>query len=130
MAELYPFLREVHFWISRAALVVGVLMALAAITIGLIQKRDVTPLFRRTVYAVVALMVIEALIGLLMYAGIGARPHDEVHLIYGLGTVLALPFFIYVETTARKRPAMASYIWGFITLSLILLRAIMTGAAG
>ena len=31
MTELYPLLRELHFWISRAALVVGVLMALETI---------------------------------------------------------------------------------------------------
>jgi hypothetical protein len=53
-----------------------------------------------------------------------------VHLIYGLAAVLALPFFIFVEVTAKKRPAMGSYIWGFAILAGVLIRSIMTGAAG
>jgi len=73
-------------------------------------------------------MAFQALIGLIMYA-IGLRPHEEVHLIYGLGSVLALPFFIFVEVTARKRPAMGSYIWGFAVLAGVLIRSILTGAA-
>ncbi|MFQ3567300.1 MAG: hypothetical protein SNJ59_09885 [Aggregatilineales bacterium] len=129
MAELYPLLKELHYVLSRAGLVIGLVMFALATYIGLIRHRDVTPTFRRGVYAVVVLMVIEGAIGLAMYA-VGGRPYDEVHLIYGAGAILALPFFIYVETTAKKRPAMGSYIWGFGLMSAIILRAIMTGAAG
>jgi hypothetical protein len=41
--------------------------------------------------------------------------------------VLTLPFFIFVETTAKKRPAMGSYIWGFALLVGVVLRSIATG---
>lgn len=129
MAELYPLLRDSHYWISRGALAAGLVMLALAITIGLIRHGDATPAFRRGVYLMVAVMLGEALIGLVMYAQ-GGRPHDEVHLIYGAGAVLALPFFIFVERTATKRPAMGSYIWGFGLMAAIILRAIMTGAAG
>ncbi len=129
MNELYPILKELHFLISRAALIVGLIMLILAIYIGLIRHGDVTRAFRRGVYAVTAIMILESAIGLAMYA-FGFRPHDEVHLIYGAGAMLALPFFIFVETTAKKRPAMGSYIWGFALMAAIILRAIMTGAAG
>lgn len=129
MAELYPLLKEVHFVLSRVGLFIGLIMFALATYIGLIRHRDVTPIFRRGVYVVVALMIVEGAIGLAMYAA-GGRPYDEVHLIYGAGAILALPFFIYVETTAKKRPAMGSYIWGFGLMSAIILRTIMTGAAG
>jgi hypothetical protein len=82
------------------------------------------------VYTIAALMIFQALVGAIMYFIIGVRPYQEVHLIYGLASFLALPFFIFVERTAKKRPAMGSYIWGFVILAFILLRSILTGAAG
>jgi len=80
------------------------------------------------VYGMVGLVGVEAAIGLILYAQ-GGRPGQEVHLIYGVGALLALPFFVFVETTATKRPAMGSYLWGFGLVTAIMLRAIMTGAA-
>jgi hypothetical protein len=74
-------------------------------------------------------MLVESVIGIGIYL-MGFRPYEDVHLIYGMGAVLALPFFVYVETTAKKRPAMSSYIWGFTLMAAIILRAIVTGAAG
>ena len=127
LAELYPLLKEAHFWISRAALIIGIVMLALAVYTGLIRHGDVTRAFRRGVYAVTAFMIVEAALGLAMYAA-GGRPFEEVHLIYGAGAALALPFFIFVETTAKKRPAMGSYIWGFGLMAAIILRAIMTGA--
>lgn len=127
MEALYPQLKELHFWLSRIGLLIGVLGFAAASYIGLIRHGDVTRAFRWVVYATFVLVLVEAGIGLAMYA-VGGRPHDEVHLIYGLGAVLALPFFIFVEVTAKKRPAMGSYIWAFGLLTAIFIRSIMTGA--
>jgi thiol:disulfide interchange protein len=109
VAALYPLLRDAHDWISRGALAAGLVLLALAVFIGLIRHGDATPTFRRGVYLMVAVMVVEALIGLVM---------------------LAMPFFIFVERTATKRPAMGSYIWGFALMSAIVLRAIMTGSAG
>lgn len=127
MAELLPFLREAHYWLSRVGMVIGLVMLGIAIFIGLIRHSDVTVLFRRATYVVVVFIAVECLIGLAMYIT-GLRPGDEVHLIYGAGALLALPFFIFVETTAKKRPAMGSYIWAFTLMVAIFLRSIMTGA--
>ncbi len=129
MAELYPILHTLHYWISRAGIGVGLVMLLIAIYIGLIRHGDVTKWFRRGAYAVTAFIGVEFLLGGAMYLS-GGRPHEEVHLIYGFGALLSLPFFIFVETTAKKRPAMGSYIWAFALMVAIFLRSIMTGAAG
>lgn len=129
MAALYPLLRELHFHFSRAGLLFGVIMLMIAVTIGLLRHGDVTRPFRAGVYGMVAFMIGGSAIGLAMYA-IGGRPYQDVHLIYGAGAVLALPFFVFVETTARKRPAMGSYIWGFALMAAIILRTMATGAAG
>lgn len=123
---LYPLLRDLHFYISRAGFAIALVMLVIAVYIGLIRHGDVTRVFRRATYAVFGLMLLEALIGLTMYL-IGGRPGQDVHLIYGLGTVLSIPFFIFVETTAKKRPAMGSYIWAFALLAGILIRSMATG---
>src|SRR5688572_1697638 len=112
---MYSLLLDLHYWMGRIGLVVALVMLVAAVYIGLIRHGDVTQAFRRETYAVFGFIAFEALIGLAMYQ-LGGRPGQDVHLIYGMGATLSLPFFIYVERTARKRPAMGSYIWGFALL--------------
>jgi hypothetical protein len=121
---LLPF--DLHYQFARYGLVMALLMAGLAVYIGIVRKGDVTPWFRRGVYIVFGTVLFQGAVGLLMYLN-GTRPAQDVHLIYGAGALLALPFFMFVETTARKRPAMGSYIWGFTLLAGILLRGIMTG---
>jgi len=129
MAQWYPFLQSAHYWGSRLGLLVAVGLFGVGFFIGVLRKRDVTRWYRRATYTVAGAMVVQGLTGALMYFAIGTRPAEEVHLIYGLGAMLALPFFIFVEITARKRPAMGSYIWGFAVLAGILIRSITTGAS-
>jgi heme A synthase len=125
--ELYPVFHTAHFWLSRIGMAVGLIMLVVAIYIGLIRHGDVTKWFRRATYVVVGFIGLEFLLGGLMYL-LGGRPAEDVHLIYGFGALLSLPFFIFVETTAKKRPAMGSYIWAFLLMVAIFLRSIMTGA--
>lgn len=125
-ADRYTFLKTTHYWVSRGGLAVAALMLVLAIYIGLIRHGDVTPWFRRITYTIVAFMMTQGGMGGLMYL-MGGRPGEDVHLIYGYGVVLSLPFFIFVEVTAKKRPAMGSYIWGFTMLAAIIVRCISTG---
>lgn len=128
MISLYPLFTTIHYWISRVGLLVAVSMFILGLYIGLVRKGDVTPYYRKAVYIIAGVMLAQSLLGLTMYI-IGGRPFEEVHLIYGVGAVLSLPFFIFVEVTAKKRPAMGSYMWGFAVLAGILVRSIMTGHA-
>jgi heme A synthase len=128
MAQLYPFFLSSHYWLSRIGLAAAVGMFAIGFVMGVVRKQDVTPWYRWGVYLNFAAIVLQILLGVAMYV-IGGRPYDEVHLIYGLGALLCLPFFIYVERTAARRPALGSYIWGFAVLAGIFIRAIMTGAA-
>lgn len=125
--DVYTLLRGVHYQLSRYGLVVGVGMLALAVYTGIIRKGDVTPWFRRGSYVIFGTMLIQALIGMVMLYIFGVEPGAPEHLIYGFGTVLTLPFFIFVETTAKKRPAMGSYIWGFALLLGVIIRAISTG---
>ncbi len=130
LGDLYLVLQPIHYWLSRVGLGAAIFMFALGFLIGVIRKRDVTAWYRRATYFIAGVMVVQGATGALLYFLIGARPAEEVHLIYGVGSMLALPFFIFVEVTARKRPAMGSYIWGFAVLAGILFRSISTGAAG
>ncbi len=130
VATVWPYLllHALHNHLGRLALALAAVMLAIAVYVGIVRKGDVTPLFRRATYIVFGTLVFEALLGGAMYLFYSARPAEDVHLIYGLGTVLSLPFFIFVETTAKKRPAMGSYIWGFALLAGIVVRSILTGS--
>ena len=123
----YAIMKEVHWYLSRIGLVIALMMFGMGVYIGLIKHRDVSQWFRAATYTIFAFMLLQGLLGGIMWL-MGGRPHEEVHLIYGYGVVLSLPFFIFVETTATKRPAMGSYLWGFALLAAIIIRTITTGA--
>lgn len=124
---MLPFVLSVHYWLSRIGLGIALVMLLIAVYIGLLRHGDVTRWFRRATYGVVVFSIVESLLGLSMVLFFGLQPPQPVHYVYGIGAVLCLPFFIFVETTAKKRPAMGSYLWGFTLLLAIFVRAIMTG---
>lgn len=123
---LYIIIHDLHYQLSRLALAVALLMTGIGIYIGIVRKGDVSRIFRTATFFIVGTMLLQSLIGLLMMTQ-NAQPREDVHLIYGMATVLALPFFIFVEITAKKRPAMGSYIWGFALLAGVIVRSIMTG---
>lgn len=125
-SERYAFLRDVHQAVAYSGLIVAAVMLFVAIFLGLYRHGDVTAWFRRITYTIFAFMLVQGCIGGIMYL-MGGRPGEDVHIIYGYGVVLSLPFFIFVETTAKKRPAMGSYIWGFTMLAAIIVRCISTG---
>jgi len=103
-------------------------MSLVAIFLGIVRKDDVTPWFRRGAFVVFGSMLIQAILGFTLLLVYGAQPYQPEHIVYGIATAACLPFFVFVETTAKKRPAMGSYIWGFVLLIGVIVRAIGTGA--
>jgi heme A synthase len=124
---MIDWLPIIHFHIAWTGVYFGLLMFGIGVYIAIFQKRDVTKLFRRTVYVIAGTMIVQALIGTYMYVVVNARPEGEAHWIYGLGTAIALPFFAFIEITAEKRPSMGSYLWGFGMLVAIGFRSILTG---
>ncbi|MEO0561405.1 MAG: hypothetical protein AAF125_04800 [Chloroflexota bacterium] len=124
---MIELLRTLHYNIAWTGVYVGALMFGIGLVIAVVKKRDVTVLYRRTVYFIAGTMVVQALIGTYLWVAVGARPNAEVHWIYGLGTAIALPFFAFIEITAEKRPSMGSYVWGFGMLVAVGFRSILTG---
>ena len=127
--EFSPFslILTLHNHLGRFSLFISLLMLALAMYIGLVRHADVTPYFLRGAYVVWGSLIMEVLLGITMYVIFGARPAQDVHLIYGAGAFLSLPFFFYVERTSPKRPAMGSYMWGFALMAGIVLRCLATG---
>jgi len=123
----FALVLALHNHLGRFTLLIATLMFLLAIYIGLVRHADVTPYFLRGAYVVWGALVAEVLLGGVMYLIFNARPAQDVHLIYGAGAFLALPFFYYVERTSPKRPAMGSYLWGFALMAGIIIRCLSTG---
>ncbi|MBK8136112.1 MAG: hypothetical protein KA401_03620 [Anaerolineae bacterium] len=126
--NVYLVVRGVHFQLSRYGLAAAIVMSLAALFLGVIRKDDVTPWFRRGAYVIFGSMLLQAILGFTLLLVYGAQPYQPEHIVYGIATAACLPFFVFVETTAKKRPAMGSYVWGFILLIGVVIRAISTGA--
>lgn len=127
LAPYYNLLKQAHHGLAWTLVYVGLLFVGMAFHISVIQRRDVTPLFRRTLYVLMGMVALQGLLGIALYVGVGVRPTGEAHWIYGLGTFLALPFFAYIESTAEKRPSMGSYVWGLAMLVAVGFRSILTG---
>lgn len=123
----YDLVKNIHFWASRVMIGAAGVMLVIAVVVGLIHRKDVTPWFRRLVFTVLVFLIAQASLGGAMWL-MNGRPGQDVHIIYGFAAVASLPFFMFVETTSPKRPAMGSYLWGFALLVGILIRCIMTGA--
>ena len=123
---LYIILLDLHYHLSRLGLAAAAVMAALGAYIGIIRKGDVTPLFRAATYVIVITMLLQAMVGIIMVTQ-GGSPAGEAHYFYGAASVLVLPFFIFIEVTAKKRPAMDSYLWGFALLLGIIIRSAMTG---
>jgi hypothetical protein len=122
----YLMLKSLHFHLSRYGLGMALAMLVLAFVLGIIRKDDVTPWFRRGTYVVFGSMVIQTISGFIMLA-MGGVPGAPEHVFYGVGTMLCLPFFIFVEVTASKRPSMGSYIWGFFLMVGVIVRCFGTG---
>ena len=123
---MYNIFQETHWILSRVLLLGGLLLFSITGVMGL-QRRDVTPTLRRVVMGLAGLVVIQALIGLVLYIQGGRALEPDIHIVYGVGISFLLPFFIYVEMTAEKRPAIGSYIVGGILLFGLAVRSILTG---
>lgn len=124
---LYDTLHSIHYTLSRV--MIGVAIALFVLAfIQAQRKRDAGPWIRKAAYAITALVITQVVLGFMMYFQGGRPLEPDVHMVYGIGASVVLPFFVYVELTAEKRPAIGSYILGGLILLGLVIRGIFTGS--
>ncbi len=88
---------------NRLALGLLVFAALLGLwgTISLLRSRRISPGYRSSFLALIALTAVQGLLGATTFLG-GNRPHQILHIVYGLFAIVFLPgAYVY---SARRRP--------------------------
>lgn len=118
------FLLTLHQGLFRA----GVLITLAIAGWGLItwlRKQPASGGYRSTLVLTEALFVLQALVGVGLYLG-GRRPHDGLHLLYGVLLLITLPIAAsYTSGRDKRREALVFGIAGLFMTGLAI-RALTT----
>ena len=92
-----------------------------------LRKREATSGYRSTLVMTEVLFIVQGLVGGLLFVAGDKRPHDGLHILYGVLLVIALPIAAsYTSNRARREPL----IYGLVGLFMVGLsiRAITTGA--
>jgi heme A synthase len=92
-----------------------------------LRKRDATSGYRSTLVMTEVLLLLQGLLGGLLFVAGNKRPHDGLHILYGVLLVIALPIGAsYTSGHARREPL----VYGIVGLFMVGLsiRAITTGA--
>jgi heme A synthase len=115
-----------HHYLSRFIPLTALILMLLGLSLAL-RKKDVTPWLRQIAYFLSGLVVLQAILGSVLYVRGSRALEPDIHLVYGVGISLIMPFFIYVERTAEKRPAVGAFILGALLVIGMSFRSILTG---
>lgn len=98
--------------------------ALAAL-VGLFRPR-ILPLVRRYLGVMIALIAVQAAIGLVLVAT-GREPHQLLHWFYGAAVMLTLPLAMLIGRRLGGRDEQVWMAGGAVLTVLFALRALATG---
>jgi heme A synthase len=109
----------------RAGLIITGFIALWSAFLYL-RKQVPSGSYRATLVLTEGLFIVQGLVGIAMFSQ-GARPHDQLHWLYGPLLVIVLPIAAsYLSGRERRREAL---VYGLATLFMfgLAIRAYMTG---
>lgn len=118
-------MEQLHRSLAYAA-VAGTLLALAWTVAAVVSGRGGGQRLESFQAAVVGIVAITAVVGLLQLLS-GHAPQDQIHLLYGVLAVAALPFARSFGAHASARARGILSVAGLVALALFLLRLFMTG---
>ncbi|MDQ6883045.1 MAG: hypothetical protein M3077_02230 [Candidatus Dormibacteraeota bacterium] len=109
----------------------GVLITLVIGLWGLftfLRKRSATSGYRSTLVMTEFLFLAQGLLGAILFLAGNKRPHDGLHLLYGVLLVIALP--IGASYTSGREPRREPLVYGLVGLFMVglTIRGITTGA--
>jgi hypothetical protein len=114
-----------HGVAARAVLLFAVLLAIWG-TYLYFRKQAVTAGFRSSFLIMAGLVALQGLAGLIALAA-GRRPHELLHIVYGVFAVIFLPgLYLYAQGGSKRREAvfLAGAAW---VVSIAFLRGFATG---
>jgi heme A synthase len=118
-------LQALHVVLSRAAILFAIVLGIWG-TYQLARYRQVSGGFRSSYLLMIALTVVQGIVGGFLLLG-GQRPHELLHVVYGVFAVLFLPaVYFYSERRDDLREAafLAAACWIVV---VALVRGLLTG---
>jgi hypothetical protein len=116
---------DIHSSLANAALYYFILLA-AWGTLRFVRKQGVDSSFWGALVIAELLLVAQVLLGGYMWL-IGLRPGRNVHLLYGIVSLMAIPGMFMYTKGRSDRPEMLMYAVIALVMIGILLRAMFTG---
>ncbi len=116
---------SVHELFARAIVLYFALVGLWGLFLAL-RKQPFNSAYQGALVIALVLGVVQALIGVLLLVT-GTRPRDDLHYLYGLSIIVALPL---VQQYLAKRTLSRNLAYGLASLFMmgLAIRAITTGA--
>ncbi|HEY6471119.1 MAG TPA: hypothetical protein VI434_15305 [Candidatus Dormibacteraeota bacterium] len=114
----------IHDWFGLILLVVAAGGAVVAVLC--VFRPQALPFLRRYIRLTLAAVALQVLIGIVVFAA-GNRPHQVIHLFYGIATLLALPFSMWMGGPLKDRERRIWLAGGAVATFLFATRAVMTG---
>jgi hypothetical protein len=122
---LTDLLRALHLYGARALLIYAVVLGIWG-TYRYFRNGELTGGFRSSYLIMAGLTAVQGLVGLAAFA-IGGRPHELLHIVYGVFAVIFLPgAYLYAQGGSHRREAviLAGSAW---VVSIAYLRGMATG---
>ena len=120
-------LTDVHARLANTAMIYCIIMAVWGLW-RFFRRQGLSGGYLGAVVIAEIVLLIQGIIGLILWFGGGTYQPGYVHWIYGIALVLGAPI-VYVYTKGRQeRPEMLLYAVAFIVMVALVLRAMVTAA--
>ena len=114
-----------HVLLSRVLVLYYALVGVWGVFLA-VRRAGLDPAFRGALLIGVGVAVVQVVVGLALL-GLGRRPRDALHYLYGLSILVTLPLVHQYLAGRRLAPTLA-YGFGSLFMMGLALRAITTGA--
>jgi heme A synthase len=120
-------LLAIHQRLAIAGLLITLVIGLWGL-FTFLRKRPATSGYRSTLVMTELLFVGQALVGIILFAAGNRRPHDGLHVLYGVLLLIALPIGAsYTSSHDQRREPLVYGVVGLFMVGLTI-RGILTGA--
>lgn len=116
---------DLHQTVARAVVIYFALLGLYGLFLAL-RRAEFSPAYRGALIIGVLLGVAQAIIGMVLFVS-GARPRDDLHYLYGLSVIVALPL-VHQYIQNRRFSRVLAYGLASLFVMGLGIRAITTGS--
>ncbi|HEY8678867.1 MAG TPA: hypothetical protein VIN39_09590 [Candidatus Dormibacteraeota bacterium] len=118
----------VHQRLALAGILITLIIGLWGL-ITYLRRAPASSGYRSTLVMTEVLFLAQAVAGIALFVFGGKRPHDGLHVLYGVLLVIALP--IGASYTSGREPRREPLVYGLVGLFMVglTIRAITTGGA-